>query len=273
MPFQCCQMGLVKLIGQIYQLLFDQCEQTKDMTRFLNAQVKHTEEVASLLQAQAKHMEEMASLLKDIKQAQDEQGWFYDTIGAQIQAIELRTSMRMCSPVDAIRHISQEASGEIWGGNQECYQVAAQMLQAHSIFSRGQLPVMADISRGKFFAAQEVLRRHQLLSELQEWQDGTVAFSLPSIQSKLIQASGNGEGALTRQQIDQVLGINQQIRGELNQAIAQARPAHHTGDQAPVLPQDPQYINQIYEMLPRHAVANMFQGKFLRHWPSQHPEI
>ena len=259
MPFQCCQMGLVKLIGQMVQLLTDQCNQTKDMT--------------SVLQTQSQHTEQMASVLQEIQETQTEQHWAFQALQAQIQAIELRTSMRMCSPVDAIRHISQEASGEIWGGNQECYQVAAQMLQAQGIFSRGQLPVMADISRGKFFAAQEVLRRHQLLSELQEWQDGTVAFSLPSIQSKLIQASGNGEGALTREQIDQVLGINQQIRGELNQAIAQARPRHHTGDQAPVLPQDPQYINQIYEMLPRHAVASMFQGRFLRRWPSQHPEI
>ena len=223
-------MGPVKLIGQMVQLLTGQRNETKDMT--------------SVLQTESQHTEQMASGLQEVQ--------------------ETPTSMRMCSPVDAIRHIAQDACGDIWGLDQECFQVAAQMFQSQGIFTRGQLPVFADISRGKFFAAQEVLRRHQLLSENPEWQDGTVAFSLPSIQSKLIQASGNGQGALTGEHIDQVLGINQQIRGELNQAIAQARPAHHTGDQAPVLPQDPQYINQIYEMLPRHAVASMFQGRFQR---------
>ena len=84
---------------------------------------------------------------------------------------------------------------------------------------------------------------------------------MPSIQSKLIQASGN---ALTRQRIDQVLGINQEIRGELNEAIAQAPPRFKTGDQDPVPPQDPEYVNQIHEMLPAHAVRTLFQGSFQR---------
>ena len=269
MPFQCCQMGLVKLIGDIYQLLFDQREQTKDMTRFLHIQAQHTQEVASLLQAQgkhwekvaslqqaqAKHIEEVASCLKDIQQAQTDQKWFYETIGTQIQNIELRTSKRMCSPVDAIRHISQEARGEIWGLNLECFQVAAQMFETQGIFTRGQLPVFADITRGQFHAAEQVLARHQPLAEKEEWQPGVVAFAMPGIQNKVIQAS---ENALTRQRIDEVLGINPEIRVELNEAIAEAQPRYKLGDQDPVSPQDPEYARQLHQMLPAHVVSTLF---------------
>ena len=240
-------MGLVKLIGQMVQLLTDQCNQTKDLT--------------SVLQAQAQHTEEMASVLKEIQQAQADQKWFYEAIAAQVQAIELRTSKRMCSPVDAIRHIAQDACGDIWGLDQECFQVAAQLFQTQGIFTRGQLPVMADITRGQFYAAQEILARHQLLAEKPEWQPGVVAFALPCIQSKLIQASGN---QLTRERIDEVLGINQAIRQELNDAIARAPPRFKMGDQDPVPPQDPDYARQIHEMLPKHTVTKLFQDSFPR---------
>ena len=102
MPLQCCKMGPVKLIGQMVKLLTGQRNETKDMT--------------SVLQTESQRTEQMASGLQEVQ--------------------ETPTSMRMCSPVDAIHQISQEARGEIPGGRQECYQVAAQMFQAQDLFCR-----------------------------------------------------------------------------------------------------------------------------------------
>ena len=102
MPLQCCKMGPVKLIGQMVKLLTGQRNETKDMT--------------SVLQTESQHTEQMASGLQDVQ--------------------ETPTPMRMWSPVAAIHEISQEASGEIQGGSQECYRVAALMFQAQSLFPR-----------------------------------------------------------------------------------------------------------------------------------------
>ena len=163
-----------------------------------------------------------------------------------------------------IRHVGQEAIGEIWGGNTQCYRVVAQMLQFDNHFSRGHMPVFADIARGQFYAAKEVLQAHQLLAEDEQWQDGNVACALPSIQRKLINEAPIMNPPLTAKFIDQLLGITPAIREEIDLAIASAMPRRHDGDQNPVEPDDGVYRDMIHQMMPAHAIGAMHKGRFRR---------
>ena len=245
MPFKCCQMGLLRMLTQLVQLLQDQRDE---------------------VQKQTQHAEEQTSILKDILEKQDQQAYAISNLHHQLGAIELRTSKTMSSPGDALRHVGQEGFGEIWGANDQCYLVVAQLMRQQGVFSKGHLPVLADKNRGQFFAAQGVLQQHRLLSDNENWQDGNVACALPGIHTKLIQASQkmDPQNPLTHQEIDQILGITPAIRTQLDQAVRNAFPRHHGGTQGPVNPTDQEYITQLYEMVPRHAIGVIFPGRFHR---------
>ena len=252
MPFQCFQMGLLRVVTQLVQLLQDQRDQ-------VHKQAQHLEE-------QTKHLEEQTKLLKELLQKQDQHAYDFTCLHNQIGAIELRTSKTMSSPGDALRHVGQEGCGEIWGANPQCYQQLAQLLRQQQVFSKGHLPVLADICRGQFYAAQDVLQQANLLAEDEAWRTGHVACAMPEIQKKIVTASQkvDAQNPLTAQEIDQIMGITHQVRAQLNQAIENALPRHHLGDQDPVQPGNPEYTNTLYEMLPRHIVTAMFQGTFQR---------
>ena len=80
----------------------------------------------------------------------------------------------------------------------------------------------AQFRRAEVRATQSVLERHGLLEPDPVWADGTTALATPAIQAEIVAASG---GALTAQQVDQLLGITPFIRQELNNApIRTARP-------------------------------------------------
>ena len=221
-------------------------------------------EMVQLLQGQNKHQEAMTSALQTISTTQEKQAWALEAIQVLLSNVEVRTSKNMCSPVDAFRHVGQEAIGEIWGGNAQCYRVVAQMLQFDNHFSRGHLPVFADIARGQFYAAKAVLQVHNLLAEDEQWQDGNVACALPSIQRKLIFEAPRQNPPLTAQFIDQLLGITPAIREEIDLAIASAMPRRHDGDQNPVEPDDGVYRDMIHQMMPAHAIGAMHKGRFRR---------
>ena len=170
--------------------------------------------------------------------------------------------------VDAILHIGQEAVGEIWGGNQIIADIKDELTrqQIDQKIMEFNQQVLADKNRGQFFAAQGVLQQHRLLSDNENWQDGNVACALPGIHTKLIQASQkmDPQNPLTHQEIDQILGITPAIRTQLDQAVRNAFPRHHGGTQGPVNPTDQEYITQLYEMVPRHAIGVIFPGRFHR---------
>ena len=130
MPFQCCHMGLLRLHAQLVQLLQGQRDQAKDMTRALQKQPQDTEEITKDL--------------KEIQAKQDQQAWEFQNLQDQM---------------DALRHVGQEANGEIWGANDQCYQVIAQLIRQQGVFSKGLPPVLADKNMGQFFAGQKRFRK------------------------------------------------------------------------------------------------------------------
>ena len=105
MPFQCCHMGLLGLHAQLVQLLQGQRDQAKDMTRALQKQPQDTEEITEVLEEnQAK---------------QDQQAWEFQNLQDQM---------------NALRHVGQEANGDISGAGDLCYQIIAQRIRQPGVF-------------------------------------------------------------------------------------------------------------------------------------------
>ena len=179
--------------------------------------------------------------------------WLETRMNDQMDNVELRQSRTWPSQGDALRHVSQEASGELWGSSPECLRMVARLLVA-GIYSRGHFPVLADKMRGQFYACQAILEREGLLASDEKWADGTVACAMPQMQDKICQES---EGQLTPAMIDRHLGVSADLRLEINQACASARPRSHTEGQEPIAFNDPEYLNYLEELLPRHQIQNI----------------
>lgn len=185
--------------------------------------------------------------------------WYNDSsdyeyrMDQQMANVELRQSRTWPSQGDAMRHVSQEASGDLWGSSPECLRMVARTLQ-QGIYSRGQFPVVADKMRGQFYACQNVLQQHNLLASDPCWADGTVACCMPQMQDKICQESG---GQLTPVMIDNHIGVTSAIRLQINQACNQAPPRSHIEPFNPIPQQDPDYLAQLTTMLPRHKIHPM----------------
>ena len=176
--------------------------------------------------------------------------WLEARMNDQMDNVELRQSRTWPSQGDALRHVSQEASGELWGSSPECLQMVARLLVA-GIYSRGHFPVSADKMRGQFYACQAILQREGLLASDEKWSDGTVACAMAQMQDKICQESG---GSLTPAMIDRHIGVSADLRLEINQACATARPRSHMEGHQPIAFNDPEYLSYLEELLPRHKI-------------------
>ena len=76
--------------------------------------------------------------------------WYKDSsdyeyrMDQQMANVELRQSRTWPSQGDAMRHVSQEASGDLWGSSPECLRMVARTLQ-QGIYSRGQRHVYREL--------------------------------------------------------------------------------------------------------------------------------
>ena len=232
------------------------------MLRQIAQIAQNTEHMRKTAEAQQKSTDKAVQILQRLEAILDVQSASVSSIEHKLGCMELRDSLGQPSAGDAFRHLDQEASGQIWGCPPSVYQMVAGLLSQDGLCMKGQLPVQADITRGHYQVARSILEREGLLAEDDQWNQGNIALALPRIQDKVVRRSMPGYPPLTRRGIGQLVGITPAIRLEIDQAVAQALPRYHHGDQPPVPAGDAQYTQFVQEMIPPSTITRMLQGRF-----------
>ena len=243
-----------KTIDKLAQTAELQQQNIEQLVQTTVAQQKTIERLAQTAEATQKSNETMVQLLEGQQETLVKMHQLLVQVNYQVECMELRDSMNNPSAVDCMRHLDQEAQGQIWCNTPAIYSGVARLL-TYRISTKGQLPLEADQYRGEYGIIQAIMAREGLLSDDLQWNQGNIGLANPRVQARVISCQPQG-CYMTSTLIDDILGINPQLRDELNQAIARAAPVNHeTGE--PVNVGDAEYMRFARQMAPRH------QAKFL----------
>ena len=240
-----------KTIEQLAQTAELQQKNIEQLVQTTVAQQKTIERLAQTAEAQQKSTETMVQLLEGQQETLVKMHQLLVQVNYQVECMELRDSMNNPSAVDCMRHLDQEAQGQIWCNTPAIYSGVARLL-TYGISTKGQLPLEADQYRGEYGIIQALMAREGLLSDDPLWNQGNISLANPRVQARVIACQPQGS-YMTSTLIDEVLGISPQLRDELNQAIARARPSNHeTGE--PVAVGDAEYMRFARQMAPMHQI-------------------
>ena len=195
-----------------------------------------------------------------IKAQSEYADWHARCATASTENVQWRQCNEIPSLQDALRMSDLQASGQKWSNREAVFREVARNLRDHKISCTGQLPVEADLQRGRHQAAREVLLSRGIIPTPDQqyydaqWETGKTACYMPAFQAEMVRT-----GEITQEQIDEALNYDAHpgLREQIASAIEASLPINHvTGE--PYQPDDVAWQLSVNAMLGKaqgHAVT------------------
>ena len=201
---------------------------------------KQLEATAQTTQALRELTSKMDECNELIKRQSDFQDWWAHDASQTRKNVEWRQCNENPSLQDALRMLELQSSGQKWSNREAVLKEVARNLRVHKISCTGQLPVEADVQRGRHKATREVLLARGIIPSPDmeyydaQWETGKTACYMPAFQAEMVRT-----GEITQEQIDEALNYEKfpGLREQIASAIEASLPINHVSGE-PYQPDD-----------------------------------